>query len=183
MIRLFFVFLFALAAFTSVSAQRYLTRTGKVSFFSETAIENIEAHSNQLTSVLDTESGQIQFEVLIKGFHFEKALMEEHFNENYMESDKYPKGTFKGKITDLSKVNFKADGEYPVKVSGDMTIHGVTKPMETDGVITVSGGVPSAASTFKVLLADYGIKIPAVVTGNISKEIEIKVDVKYEPWK
>ena len=97
---------------SSLFAQdKYFTKTGKISFFSKAIIENIEAHNRSVTCVLDTKTGNLQFSVPIKGFEFEKALMQEHFNENYAESDKFPKSTFKGTITDISTVNLQKDGK------------------------------------------------------------------------
>lgn len=166
---------------TALQAQKYFTRDGKVAFFSSTPIENIEAHNSKATSVLDAESGRMEFAILIKAFQFEKALMQEHFNENYMESSTYPKATFKGAIEDWSKVNLSKNGEYPVTVSGDMTIHGVTQRVEATGVVTVKGDDISASSEFPVTVADYDIEIPAVVRDNIAKEVKVSVAVDYEP--
>ena len=94
----------------SAGAQNFITKNGKISFFSKTDIENIDAVNNQAMSILNSQTGEIVFSVMVNGFLFKKALMQEHFNENYMESAKYPKATFKGTITDLTKVNFKKDG-------------------------------------------------------------------------
>jgi polyisoprenoid-binding protein YceI len=161
---------------TGAYAQKYMTRTGKVSFFSATSMENIEAFNNEVASVLDAKSGDLVFQVPIKSFKFEKALMQEHFNENYMESDKYPKAEFKGKVTDISKVNFSKDGTYSVTTSGKMTMHGVTKDVTIPGTITVKGKDVTANSKFKVKTADYKISIPKVVEGKIAKEIEVTVN-------
>jgi polyisoprenoid-binding protein YceI len=161
----------------------YFTKTAKVEFNSKTPIENIEAENNEATSFLNKATGDIVFAVLVKSFRFEKALMEEHFNENYMESNKYPKSDFKGKITNLSDVNFAKDGNYKVKVAGVLTMHGISKPANADGTITISGGKISASSTFKVKLADYKIERPAVVADKISETIDIKVQSNYEPKK
>lgn len=163
------------------SAQNFLTKNGKITFFSKTSMENIDAVNNQVVSVVNISTGDMAFSVIITGFLFKKALMQEHFNENYMESAKYPKATFKGKITDLAKVNFTKDGSYAVTVSGDLNIHNVTKAVSVPGTITVKGGKFNAAATFNVLLADHNISIPKVVEGNISKTIEIKVDCSYDP--
>ncbi|RMF02974.1 MAG: YceI family protein, partial [Bacteroidetes bacterium] len=103
--------------------------------------------------------------------------MQEHFNENYMESSTYPKATFKGKIDESTPVDWGRDGQYEVSVSGDLTIHGVTKPVTVTGTMEVKDGQILAQSTFVVAVADYGIEIPAVVADNIAKEVEITVDV------
>lgn len=179
----FFLVLTALLVVSVASAQKYFTREGKISFFSDAPMEKIEAHNTKATSVWDTESGKMEFAVLIKAFQFEKALMQEHFNENYMESDKYPKAAFKGEIADMKKVNLSKDGEYPVTVKGQMEIHGVTKELQAPGKITVKGGAVKATSSFEVAVADYNIQIPAVVRDNIAKTVRIDVDVDYAELK
>ncbi len=161
-------------------AQKYYTKNGHISFFSKTNIENIQADNNQVMSVLNPQTGELQFSLLIKSFHFPKALMEEHFNENYLESDKYPRAVFKGKIADISKVNFSADGNYPVAVTGDLTIHGVTNKVSTKGNITIKAGKINSLSVFNIALADYKIAVPKLVENNISKTIEITVDCFYD---
>ncbi len=177
----FSLFAAILIAMPAMAQDKYFTKDGTISFFSATSMEDIEAANNKVTSVIEKSTGKIEFAVLMKGFTFEKALMQEHFNENYVESDKYPKTTFKGTVTDLSGVNFSKDGVYNVTVSGDMTMHGVTKPVTAKGTIEVKGVNLVAKSTFKVLLSDYNIKIPDVVKDNISKAIEIKVSMPYKP--
>jgi uncharacterized membrane protein len=157
-------------------AQKYLTRTGKVTFFSSTPVENIEAFNNDVSGVLDSKSGDVVFIVPIKSFKFEKALMQEHFNENYMESDKYPKADFKGRIANLSDVNFAKDGTYNVKMAGRLTIHGVTKEVSLPGSVTVKGNSVVANTKFSVKTADYGIKIPAVTANKIAQQIEVTVN-------
>lgn len=121
----------------------------------------------------------MKFVGLMKSFKFPKPLMEEHFNENYVESDKYPKTTFVGKIVNISSVNFYKDGKYPVHVSGILEIHGVKKNAEAKGTLTVKGNSLSADAKFFVLLSDYKITIPTAVKGTINNSIEITVDVDY----
>lgn len=176
------IFIASLVAL-SASAQTWFTRNGRVTFFSKAPIENIEANNNEVTSFLDTQKGEIVFAALIKSFKFKKAQMEEHFNENYMESNTFPKANFKGTITDLSKVNFSNDGTYSVTVKGDLTIHGVTKNIEVPGTISVSQGNINANSKFSVKVKDYNIKIPSTVINNIAETIDITIDCKYDPYK
>ena len=121
------------------------------------------------------------FQALIKSFHFDRALMEEHFNENYMESDKIPKSVFKGKITNLSAVDFSKPGTYNVTVEGDLTIHDVTNKISTKGTIEVVNGGINANSKFKIVPEDYKIKIPGVVRDKIDKTLEVTVTMKYTP--
>ncbi len=162
-----------------LTAQKVFTKNGNISFFSKTNMENIKADNNQVMSVLNVPTGELQFSVIVKNFHFEKALMEEHFNENYVESEKYPKSTFKGTIADVSKVNFTKDGTYPVSVSGDLTLHGVTNKATATGSIIVKGGTITGTSKFTIALADYKIAIPKLVEANIAKTIDITVDCLY----
>ena len=171
--------------FTSLGtadAQKYFTRNGKISFHSDAPLEKIEAVNSSATSVLDTESGKMEFAVLIKGFQFEKALMQEHFNENYMESSKYPKAVFKGQIDNLDDVKFSTPGTYPVKISGDLTIHGVTQSREMEGTLSVKDSGIVGTSIFEVTVADHNIKIPAVVKDNIAKVVEVNVEMNYQPF-
>ena len=170
--------------FSSVfGQQRFFTRNGHISFFSSTPLEDIKADNRQVASVLDLTSGEMVFSVLMKSFQFPKALMQEHFNESYVESDKYPKSTFKGKILNIQTVDVKKDGVYKVQVEGDLTIHGVTKPVKTEGTLEVKGDMIHGKSAFTVAVADYNIQIPKLVRDNIAKNIEIKVDLTYEPFK
>lgn len=165
----------------SLQAQKYFTREGKVSFFSDTPMEKIEAHNQQATAVVDLSNGNIEFAVLIKAFRFEKALMQEHFNENYMESTKYPKATFKGQVVDFAKIDLKKDGSVTLKVKGMLTIKDVTKNVETEGTFVVAKGALSAKSAFKIAVADYNISIPKLVADKIAKTVDIKVDATLAP--
>ncbi|MEI2748989.1 MAG: YceI family protein [Ferruginibacter sp.] len=178
--RMFLSAAIIIAVSFSANAQKYYTKNGNISFFSKASLENIQADNNQVMSVLNTQTGDMQFSVLIKSFHFEKALMEEHFNENYLESDKFPKATFKGVISDVSKISFTTDGMYSVSVSGDLTLHGVTKKITSTGTITVKGGKISADSKFNIKLADYNVSIPKLVKDNIAESVEVKVVALYD---
>jgi len=169
------VTLFAL----SPAGKVYLTHTGHIWFFAGTSMEDINADSYQVASNLNPSTGEMAYSVLIKGFQFRRALMQEHFNENYMESDKYPKSTFVGKISDINSVNFDKNGTYKVNVSGNLNIHGVTKTITAPGTLTVSADSVYARSTFKVALKDYNITIPSVVKDKISETVQIHVDVAY----
>ncbi|MBS1512226.1 MAG: YceI family protein [Bacteroidetes bacterium] len=178
------VFLFAAAfSITAAHAQNMqMTKTGKISFYSRAkSIDKVEADNNEVLSMLNPQNGELAFSVLIKGFHFESALMEEHFNENYLESSKYPKSTFKGKITNLSTINFTKDGVYPATVDGELTIHGVTQKVSAPGSVTVKGGKIAASAKLQVKLKDYNISIPSLVADKISEDIDVTVDCKYEP--
>jgi polyisoprenoid-binding protein YceI len=164
----------------TAGAQKYFTKNGNISFFSTTSMEDIKADNNQVMCVLNTQTGELQFSMLVKSFHFQKALMEEHFNENYMESNKFPKASFKGNIADLSKVNFTKDGVYNVSVSGDMTIHGVTKRIVTNGSISVNGGKLTANAKFPLKVSDFEIAIPKLVKNNIAEAVDVTVNCSFE---
>ncbi len=157
-------------------AQKYATRMGKVSFFSTTPIENIEAFNNEAAAAVDAQTGSVLFIIPIKSFKFEKALMQEHFNEDYMESNKYPKAQFKGNISNLKEINFTKDGSYPAQVKGLMTMHGIEKQITVPGKIIIKGNSATLHSIFKVALADYNIKIPSIAKGKIAETIEITVN-------
>jgi polyisoprenoid-binding protein YceI len=156
-------------------AQRLFTRSANVAFDATTnsSLEVVDAKTNTGTLVIDVPTGKVEAAVLMKSFLFEKALMQEHFNENYVESTKYPKAVFKGAIDDASKVDFKKDGTYKTNISGDLTMHGVTKKVTAPATFTVKGGKVSAQSDFKVLLKDYNISIPSVVSDKVAKEVKV----------
>lgn len=162
------------------AAQRYFTKNGKIAFFSKATLENIKADNNQVTSTLNTSTGEIQFSLLNNAFHFEKALMEEHFNEDYIESARYPRSTFKGTISNISTVNTAIDGSYTVAVTGNLTIHGVTKNISTPGTISIKAGKVSASATLTVKPKDYNINIPSAVRNNIAESIQLTVSCAYE---
>ncbi len=175
--------LFLVFATVTDAQDRFYTKSGKISFFSKTSMEDIEALNKNVTCVLDIKTGNIQFSVLMKGFEFEKALMQEHFNENYVESHKFPKAEFKGQLYNNHEIDYGRDGTYKAKVKGKLTLHGVTRDVETNGLITVKNGKIDADAGFTVLLGDYNITVPSVVKDNISKTIDITVDCVLDPLK
>lgn len=160
----------------SLNAQKYFTKNATITFVSKAPMETIEGTNKTTTAVIDATSGAIAFSVVVKGFVFDQQLLQQHFNENYMESDKFPKGEFKGSITNNASVKYATDGSYAVTVSGKLTIHGVTKDVTSTGKITVSGGKISASSEFSITLSDYNISIPSVVKDKISKTVKITVN-------
>jgi polyisoprenoid-binding protein YceI len=172
-----FSFVILLMASLSVQAQRYMTRNGHISFFSEAPLENIEAHNRQVNAAFDASSGELVFRVLMKSFQFEKALMQEHFNENYVESDKYPNATFTGTVSNLSEIDLSKNSIYTAVVEGDLTMRGITKPVKETGTFEVNGDELTGKCVFNIQLKDYNITIPRAVASNISETIEIRVDV------
>lgn len=165
----------AFIALTGVAfGQKYKTTTGSIGFYSKATLEDIEAKNNQVTGLLDASNGNLAYIVIIKSFEFDKSLMQTHFNDNYMQSDTYPKSTFDGKITNNQDVKYGTNGTYNVSVSGKLTIHGVTKDVTATGTVAVNGSTVTLKSSFKVKLEDYGIKNDKIK--NIASEIEVNVN-------
>ncbi len=173
-----FIFLLLHVSFTGFAQSKLFTKNGIISFYSKAPVEDIEATNNKVLAIVDLEKNTIEFSVLIKGFEFEKGLMQEHFNENYLESDKYPKayfkGVFEGSIPGILSAGNKT---YTLSINGHLSLHGVTQPLKTPGVITVKDKLIKASSSFTIRLSDFKIKIPTLVANNISKEILIKVNI------
>ena len=178
--KLILLLLIITANYHNSIAQQYFTKNGLISFFSSAMLEDIRADNNQVISVINLTTGDIQFSLLNNAFHFKKALMEEHFNDDYIESAKYPKSTFKGTITNLGTITPARDGTYNATVTGDLTIHGVTKNVTVSGKITLRSGQVSVNAVFKVKPRDYNINIPATVKNNIAEQIELTVNCNYE---
>lgn len=151
-----------------------MTQNGVISFFSSTPVEDIEAVNNQVSSILNTENGEIAAVLLMKAFNFEKALMQEHFNEKYVESDKFPKAIFKGQLSDFETLQLSEDSKQ-VRIVGELTIHGVTNSIEVNGTISQKGSSIELFTEFEVAVADYDIKIPGAVRDNIADTIKVTV--------
>lgn len=158
-------------------AQKYFTKTGTIIFNTKSPVEKIEGVNKSVGCLLDSKTGDLNFTVLIKSFVFEKQLLQEHFNENYMESDKFPKSSFKGKITNIAAINFSQDGVYEAQVTGVLQIHGVDKQVSYKGKVIVKAGKISLSSNLGVLLSDYKIAIPAAVKDKLSNDVTITVNV------
>ncbi|MFN4298519.1 MAG: YceI family protein [Thermaurantimonas sp.] len=177
-----FLLAFALVSGVTPSvAQKYMTRNGYVHFKSNALVDDdVEAVNRSMACALDAQTGEIAFNVLIKNFTFRKALMQEHFNENYMESDKYPKATYKGKIVDHQKIDFSKNGKYKVKLAGTLTIRDIPKNREDEAELEVRDGTIIITSAFGVACADHDIKIPKLVEDKIAKVIDVdfKVELK-----
>ncbi len=160
---------FAQSSFTS--------KEMKVGIFSSTPLEDIKAQATNGTSVIIPKTKQLAFQLPIKSFVFSRSLMQEHFNENYMESEKYPNATFKGTIQE--NIDFLKDGKYPVTVKGVLTMHGVSKDRAIAGVIDIVKGKPTINSSFEVACADHKIKIPSIVYKKIAEKITVSVSGSY----
>jgi polyisoprenoid-binding protein YceI len=161
---------------------KFFTRNGHIDFFSSTSVEDIKAYNNKVTCVLDAETGAIEFAVLMVAFEFKKALMEEHFNENYVESEKYPKSKFKGHIVNINEINFSKNGSFSALVEGELTIHGETQEVSSKGTIEIIDDDVKLYSEFHVSPEDYNIEIPGVVREKIAKELLITVDILLVPF-
>jgi polyisoprenoid-binding protein YceI len=179
--KLIYACLLTCTVFSAGAQDIFFTRTGKIEFHSGSSIEDIDGANNEVSSMLNIKTGDMAFTVLVKSFHFKRALMEEHFNENYMESEKFPKASFKGKIVTMPAINMAANGSYTIQTEGELTIHGVTKKISAPGKLTVSSGKITGVSTFKIILSDYNVQIPGVVAEKFSKETVINVSCVYEP--
>jgi polyisoprenoid-binding protein YceI len=166
-----------LVASLSLSAQKYITKTGFIRFYSDAPLEKIEAINRQVNAALDITTGDMVFKVLMKSFHFEKALMQEHFNDSFVESDKYPNAEFRGKVTNLKDVAFGKDGTYNATIEGKLTIHNVTRDVKQTGTFQVANGKILGKAKFNLLLSDYHVSIPTAVARNISNSVEVTVDI------
>ncbi|MBS1621370.1 MAG: YceI family protein [Bacteroidetes bacterium] len=174
---------FLLSATGVTGQDKFYTKNGKVSFFSSTPMENIEANNKTAVALLNSKTGELRVATLLKGFEFKKALMQEHFNSDYVESDKFPKSEFEGLIVNNNEINYTANGTYTAKVKGKLTLHGITNDVETTGSVIIKDGKVHTNSIFTILLADYKISIPADVRNSISNTIKITVDCGLDPLK
>ena len=159
----------------------YACKNVVVTIYSKAPVEDIDARSDKGTSVFNATTGELAFSVPIRSFKFDKARMQEHFNENYMESDKYPQATFKGKINE--KPDVTKDGTYPVTAAGIFEVHGVKQTRTITGKLTVKGGAISLSSEFMVACKDHQIEIPKLVFYNIAENIRVQVNATYAPYK
>ena len=171
----------SLATTFSVNAQDITlkTKSATIKFFSNTPLEKIEGINKQVTALLNEKSGQFAFLLLQKGFKFDNSLLEDHFNENYMESSKFPKADFKGNITNIATINFAKDGTYPANVEGMLTIHGVSKKITEKGTVEIKAGKVIAQSIFKIKVKDFGIK-GEYIGDKIANEVETTVICKFD---
>ena len=173
----FIVFLFLVQI--NVAQDKFFTKEGYVSFFSHTIVEDIKADNNQVLSIVDRTTGEIVIQLLMRSFQFKKALMQEHFNENYVESYKYPKATFKGNILNNNETD---EGDFETEISGVLSVHGKEKEISTMTKVTKNKDELILTGHFMVKVADFDIKIPGIVANNIAKNIEITFELKYKPY-
>ena len=175
------IILVAITVFISsalVAQDKYFTKNGTITFDASTPAspDKVAANNKSVTCVLDSKTGNVQFAVLMKGFEFERALMREHFQENYLESEKFPKAVFKGQISSASQDIYSKNGIYEVNVKGQLLMHGETKEVETKGKITFNNGKITISANFSILLSDYKVLIPRLVSDKVAKTASIEVD-------
>lgn len=159
-------------------AQKYTVEKSNVVFFSDASVEDITAKNSKSMSIFNLETGEIAFSIPIQEFQFAKSLMKEHFNEKYMETEKFPKSTFAGKITGFDS---KRSGTQNAKAEGKLTIHGVTRDVDIPGTIEIDGDKILLQSKFIVRLEDYNVKRPQLLWKNIAEQVELTVEFTYKP--
>jgi hypothetical protein len=163
----------------ALKAQIYIGKTCEISFFSSAPLENISAVNKTTRPVLNTTTNELIVKISVQGFKFDKPLMQEHFNENYMESKKYPHALFIGQINEL--IDYKVDGVYQITASGYFNIHGVDQKRTIEGMLTIKGGVITVQAIFNIELSDYNISVPKLLFQNIAESIEVKVNATLVP--
>lgn len=164
-------------------ANKYHTSTGNVYFTSIAPLETIESYNRQVLSIFEPSSGKMAFKVLIKSFVFDKAAMQEHFNKNYLHSDKFPTASFNGTIKNIDAYNFSKPGSYKVEVLGNLSIHGISKELLAIGLVIVKDSSITLQCNFPVNLTDFDVKIPANFVNNIAKTVQVRVDCELFPKK
>jgi hypothetical protein len=171
----------AVSGFT-LNAQIYQGKDGgtTVTFFSKSPLEDIEAVNKPNVVIFNSTTGDFQTKITMTGFKFKSALMQEHFNENYVESEKFPYAIFRGKINE--KLDLTKDGEYKVTVNGTMDLHGVKKDVVVNGTVTRKGNDILVNSGFKLAIADYNIKVPSLYVQNIAEVVDVTINSTLAPY-
>jgi len=173
-----FLMIFTGIVLLNTSAQKYITRTGVIEIYSQTPLFTFKGVNKKVGSILDAEIGELVASTLIRSFSFEQTLVEERFNEIYMDADRYPKSTFQGKITDYKKINFSVDGSYNITIEGKLTMHGVTNYIKERGLLTIKNGNIIAKTEFKVSLKAYKIEVEKAYNQD---EVLLKLQFNYRP--
>lgn len=174
-----FIFFLSFLADFNANDNQFIARQGQISFFSYTSVENIEAKNNQVLSILDLDKKEIAISMLMRAFVFKKDLMYEHFNESYIESDIHPKAVFEGKIIDFDP----SEKTQTKIVRGNITIHGITKEIDIKVFIENKNGDYTLSGEFNLLVKDFDIKIPPILSSNIAKSISVKFIFQYQPYE
>jgi polyisoprenoid-binding protein YceI len=174
------ILLLICVSFNLLSQAKYFTENGYARFFSEAPLENIEAATNELMAVIDFANGEILFLVRIKSFEFERNLMQRHFNEQFMESDKFPEARFSGKILNFNPIISFYNTPRTITVTGNLTIHGVTREITEQASLQYIQNQLVGETVFNVKVADYDIKIPRLLIRNIAEIVEVTIKVNLE---
>ena len=181
MLKKIFFLVLIVSSINTFGQGKFISKNAFISFYSRTPMEDILGESNEAVSILNAETGEIGFQAIMTTFHFKRALMEEHFNENYMESNKFPKSKFNGKIEGFNKDMLKGPVTN-IKITGQLNVHGVEKTITVPGALGLEDGKLVGTSKFKVTPEDYGIAIPSLVRDKIGKEMDVTVKANYIPY-
>jgi len=181
MLKKIFVLGLLISSVSAFGQGKFIAKNAYISFYSSTPMEDILGETNEAVTILNSDNGEIVFQSIMTTFHFKRALMEEHFNENYMESTKFPKAKFSGKIEGFNKDMLKAPVAN-IKITGQFNVHGVEKKITVTGTLGMENGKLVGSSKFKVVPEDYGIAIPSLVRDKIGKEMEVTVKAEYLPY-
>lgn len=176
-----FILVLLVASVGAYGQGKFIDKNAYISFHSSTPLEDILGESNEAVTILNAETGEIGFQAIMTTFHFKRALMEEHFNENYMESAKFPKSKFNGKIEGFNK-EMLTGSVTDIKITGQLSVHGVDKTITVPGTLGLEDGKLVGTSKFKVTPEDYGITIPSLVRDKIGKQMDITVKANYMPF-
>lgn len=173
----------SLLEISHAQTDRFVTLNGNIQFYSKTSLEDIKAENKQVQAMLNTTTYDIVFKVVMKNFRFAKAAMQDHFNgKQFLDTEKFPNGSFEGKIVNSQQVDFSKPGKYNAEVEGKLTIRGVTKPIKEKGIIEVESNQIKLASTFYIQLSDFEVKIPGNYVNNISNSLQISLDAILTPF-
>ena len=175
------IILLTLLSITKTDQELYTCKNAHITLFSKALIEDIKATTSSGVSVYNASTGELDFSVPISTFQFEKAFMQQHFNSDYMESDKYPRAIFKGKIQE--HIDVTKNGSYPITVVGELDVHGVKQNRSIPGLVNINNGIITMTSEFMVKCVDHHIDIPKIVFHNIAESIKMNVNAVYTPVK
>lgn len=177
----FFLFILLSGYVNTSFSQVFIAKSCDITFFSASTVENITATNTDAKPFLNTSNGNVQIKIGMRLFKFAKPLMEEHFNENYVETEKYPYAIFKGKINET--VDYKKEGEYSVTVTGILSLHGVDKEQTISGKLIIKGNQIIISGAFKINIPAYNITIPSLYKDIIPEETDVKINATLEPFK
>ncbi|MBN1927845.1 MAG: YceI family protein [Prolixibacteraceae bacterium] len=180
--KIFFIVLLALM-FINGHAQKYMTKTGYAYFMSHTDAIDIDGSHNKVAAILDASNGELVVIILIKAFELPLATADKHFNETYMESDEFPKSTFKGKIQEMPELDLTVDGEHEVTAQGILEIHGKSHEINQKAKLIVKDGKLTGNCDFKVNIDDYAITVPEDVKDRVAKVVDVKIKMTLEPME